>query len=164
MKFLIKDYSEHVDDNYFYLAYDIYLVEYNILPFHLRRDNYAHQSLSFLCSDKGRAIWCPEPVGARIADGEIALESEAGAIELVEHAGANLREAFRAASARWFPPSGGEPDLLYFSAPQCNTWIELTYHQNERDILAYAQSMLDNGVPPGIFMIDDTWQLGYGTW
>ena len=130
----------------------------------LRVENYAHQSLSLLCSDRGRAIWCPEPVGAKIAGGEIALESDAGAIELAEHAGANLREAFRAASARWFPPSGGEPDLLYFSAPQCNTWIELTYHQNERDIIAYAQSMIDNGVPPGVFMIDDTWQLGYGTW
>ena len=130
----------------------------------LRVENYGHQSLSLLCSDRGRAIWCPEPVGARIAGGEIALESDAGGIVLEESAGRNLAEAFRFASARWFPPSGGEPDLLYFSAPQCNTWIELTYHQNERDILAYAQTMLDNGVPPGVFMIDDTWQLGYGTW
>ena len=134
------------------------------LSLDLRLDNYAHQSLSFLCSDKGRAIWCPEPVGVEISGGTIRLASDKGEIELVENAGANLREAFRAASARWFPPSGGEPDLLYFSAPQCNTWIELTYHQNERDILAYARSMLDNGVPPGVFMIDDTWQLGYGTW
>jgi len=130
----------------------------------LRRDNYAHQSLSLLCSDRGRAIWCPEPVGAKIAGGEIALEADAGRIELVERAGANLAEAFRFASRTWFPPTGGEPELLYFSAPQLNTWIELTYHQNERDILAYAQSMLDNGVPPGVFMIDDTWQHGYGTW
>ena len=138
--------------------------ERTALSLDLRLDNYAHQSLSFLCSDKGRAIWCPEPVGVEISGGTIRLASDKGEIELVENAGANLREAFRAASARWFPPSGGEPDLLYFSAPQCNTWIELTYHQNERDILAYARSMLDNGVPPGVFMIDDTWQLGYGTW
>ena len=32
------------------------------------------------------------------------------------------------------------------------------------DILAYAQSMLDNGVPAGVLMIDDTWQAGYGDW
>ncbi|MBQ3809236.1 MAG: glycoside hydrolase [Kiritimatiellae bacterium] len=134
------------------------------LSLDLRRDNYAHQALSFLCSDKGRAIWCPEPVGVEIGGGMIRLECDKGEIELVEHAGSNLREAFRTASARWFPPAGGEPDLLYFSAPQCNTWIELTYNQNERDILAYARSMLDNGVPPGVFMIDDTWQFGYGTW
>ena len=46
----------------------------------LRKDNYGHQSLSFLCSDKGRAIWCAEPVGVKIAGGEIALESDKGEI------------------------------------------------------------------------------------
>ena len=54
--------------------------------------------------------------------------------------------------------------MLFFSAPQYNTWIELTYNQNENDILRYAQSMLDNGSPPGVLMIDDTWQAGYGDW
>ena len=130
----------------------------------LRVENYGHQSLSLLCSDRGRAIWCPEPVGAKIAGGEIALESDAGPIALVEDAGRNLAEAFRFASRTWFPPTGGEPELLYFSAPQLNTWIELTYHQNQKDILAYARSMLDHGVPPGVLMIDDTWQAGYGDW
>ena len=37
------------------------------LSFDLRLDNYAHQALSFLCSDKGRAIWCQEPVAVSIA-------------------------------------------------------------------------------------------------
>ena len=130
----------------------------------LRVENYAHQSLSLLCSDRGRAIWCPEPVGARIAGGEIALESDAGEISLVEDAGRTLAEAFRHASRTWFPPTGGELELLYFAAPQLNTWIELTYRQNEKDILAYARSMVGHGVPPGIFMIDDTWQHAYGEW
>ena len=130
----------------------------------LRRDNYGHQAQSFLCSSKGRAIWCPEPVSVKIAAGRIDLASDAGAIEVVEKAGANLPEAYRYGSRRWFPPTGEEPELLYFSAPQYNTWIELTYNQNEKDILAYAQSMLDNGLQPGVFMIDDTWQFGYGTW
>ncbi len=130
----------------------------------LRKDNYGHQSLSFLCSNKGRAIWCAEPVGVKIAGGEIALESDKGEIILKEDAGRNLAEAYCYASKTWFPPNGEEPELLYFAAPQYNTWIELTYHQNEKDILAYAKSMLDHGLPPGIFMIDDTWQHGYGEW
>ena len=130
----------------------------------LRKDNYGHQSLSFLCSDKGRAIWCPEPVGVKIAGGTIALESDKGEITLREDAGRNLAEAYRYASKSWFPPTGEEPELLYFSAPQYNTWIELTYNQNEKDILAYAKSMVDHGLPPGVFMIDDTWQHGYGEW
>ena len=130
----------------------------------LRISNYAHQSLSLLCSDKGRAIWCQEPVGVKISGGEIALEADGSEILLKEDAGRNLAEAFRYASRTWFPPTGEVPELLYFSAPQLNTWIELTYHQNEKDILAYAKSMVDHGLPPGIFMIDDTWQHGYGEW
>ena len=130
----------------------------------LRKDNYSHQSLSFLCSDKGRAIWCAEPVGVSISRGEIKLESDTSEIVIKEDAGRNLAEAYRYGSNTWFPPTGEEPELLYFSAPQYNTWIELTYHQNEKDILAYARTMLDQGLPAGVFMIDDTWQHGYGEW
>ena len=134
------------------------------LEIDLRKDNYAHQAESVLVSDRGRAIWCAEPVGVVFSNGVIRVSCDRGAIEVVEKAGTNLAEAFRFASSRWFPPAGEIPELLYFSAPQYNTWIELTYHQNERDILAYAQSMLDHGLPPGVFMIDDTWQRGYGCW
>ena len=130
----------------------------------LRLDNYSHQSLSFLCSDQGRTIWCKEPVGVTIKGGKITFESDKGEIEVKDDAGRNLAEAFRYGSKNYFPPTGENPELLYFAAPQYNTWIELTYHQNEKDILAYAQSMLDNGLPPGVFMIDDTWQHGYGEW
>ena len=130
----------------------------------LRLENYGHQSLSFLCSDRGRVAWSAEPVGVKIANGRISMESDSGEIVLVEKAGANLAEAYRYASETWFPPTGEEPELLYFSAPQYNTWIELTYHQNESDILAYAKSMVDHGLPPGVFMIDDTWQQAYGEW
>ena len=130
----------------------------------LRRNNYSHQSLSFMCSDRGRAIWCAEPVGVKISGGRIEIESGGAEIVVKEDAGRNLAEAYRYGSRTWFPPTGEEPELLYFSAPQYNTWIELTYHQNERNILAYAKSMVDNGLPPGVFMIDDTWQHGYGEW
>ena len=130
----------------------------------LRVSNYGHQSQSVLVSDKGRVLYCDAPVEATIVGGTIKFVSDRGKITLTENAGKTLAEAFRFASKTHFPPTGEEPELLYFSAPQYNTWIELTYHQNEKDILAYAQSMLDHGLPPGIFMIDDTWQLGYGTW
>jgi len=56
------------------------------------------------------------------------------------------------------------PDTLCFLAPQYTTWIELTDNQNERDILAYVQSRVESGLPPGVFMIDDTWQAGDGDW
>ena len=130
----------------------------------LRVSNYSHQSQSVLVSDKGRVLYCDAPVEATIGGGTIKFVSDRGKIALTENAGKTLAESFRFASKTYFPPTGEEPELLYFSAPQYNTWIELTYHQNEKDILVYAQSMLDHGLPAGIFMIDDTWQLGYGIW
>jgi len=130
----------------------------------LRRENSLHQTLSFLCSDKGRAVWCPRPFAVNIAGGVMRLESDDAEITLKENAGKTLAEAFRYASRTRFPPSGTSPDELFFSAPQYNTWSELIYNQNEKDILAYAKSMLDNGLPPGIFMIDENWQHGFGVW
>lgn len=52
---------------------------------------------------------------------------------------------------------------LLFTHPQYNTWIELMYDQNEKDILTYARAIIDNGFPPGVLMIDDNWQEDYGT-
>ena len=56
------------------------------------------------------------------------------------------------------------PDKLLFEQPQYNTWIELIYNQNQKDILAYAHAIIDNGFPPGVLMIDDNWQEAYGKW
>ena len=67
-----------------------------------------------------------------------------------------------AASAKYFPPSGDLPDPLFFSMPQYNTWIELMYNQNQEDILKYADHVLENDFPVGVFMVDDNWQKYYG--
>lgn len=133
------------------------------LTIDLHKDNFSNQSASFLVSDKGREIWCDTQARFVFRGGTIAISKAATPIELVQH-GKTLREAFLDGAHRHFPSDGKTPDLAFFRAPQYNTWIELTYHQNEKDILAYAQSMLDHGFPPGVFMIDDTWQAGYGDW
>ena len=133
------------------------------LTMDLCKDNNSNQSASLLLSDRGRFVWCDEQTVVTIRGGKITMTSKSEPIEL-DASAKTLREAYLKAMARHFPPSGKTPDLLFFSAPQYNTWIELTYHQNEKDILAYAKSMLDNGLPPGVLMIDDTWQYAYGTW
>ena len=133
------------------------------LTIDLRKDGGANQYASMLLSDKGRVIWCDEQTKISISGGRIGMSGSKAKVRLLE-TGGNLRDAFRKAAGTWFPSSGKTPDLLFFSAPQYNTWIELTYNQNGKDILAYAQSMLDNGLPPGVLMIDDTWQAGYGDW
>ena len=129
----------------------------------LRRDNYANQCASLLVSDRGRVIWSDGQSDIQFRDGSVSMaSSDPVFLETAEER--TLAGAYRHAMRRWFPPSGRSPDPLFFTAPQLNTWIELTYHQNQKDVLAYAKSMLAHGVPPGVIMIDDTWQAGYGDW
>ncbi|MBR5829864.1 MAG: alpha-galactosidase, partial [Tidjanibacter sp.] len=54
------------------------------------------------------------------------------------------------------------PPEEFFSQPQYNTWIELTYNQNQHDVMAYAEGIVANGYPTGVLMIDDNWQKYYG--
>ena len=130
----------------------------------LRENGWYNQYASLLVSDRGRVVWCDRQCRFVIRDGAITVEPEGDAEVEVHATEGGLRDAFLYASARHFPPSGKTPHPKFFESPQYNTWIELTYNQNEKDILAYAQSMLDNGLPPGVLMIDDTWQTGYGEW
>ena len=133
------------------------------LTVNLKSRNYSNQCASLLLSDHGRVIWSEGQSVIAFKDGAITMDADAPvAVETASEP--TLSGAYRHAMRKWFPPSGKTPDLLFFTAPQLNTWIELTYHQNQKDILAYARSMLDHGVPPGVFMIDDTWQAGYGDW
>lgn len=145
-----------------YFGPEMPFTEKTELAIDLRVNGWANQYASLLLSSRGRVIWCDRQAGFVLSGGAISVTAD-GEI-LVRDAGGGLREAFRHASAAFFPPSGKCPDALFFAAPQYNTWIELTYAQNERDVLAYARSMLDHGLPPGVLMIDDTWQTAYGDW
>ena len=129
----------------------------------IRVGSSGHPCASFLVSDKGRYIWCDDPVGLTVTNGTMRICSDRGKIELKDGFG-DLRGAYLAAAKVHFPASGKAPDPLFFSVPQLNTWVELTYNQNQGDILAYAKAMQSNGVKPGVIMIDDTWQYAYGTW
>ena len=133
------------------------------LKIDLRRKNYSNQCASLLLSDRGRVVWSDGQSEIAFDGGRITVDADAPVV--VETAREkSLRGAYLHAMRRWFPPSGRSPDPLFFTAPQLNTWIELTYHQNQKDILGYAKSMLAHGIPPGVIMIDDTWQAGYGDW
>ena len=145
-----------------YFGPEMPFTEETELSIDIRVNGWANQYASLLLSNRGRVIWCDHQAGFVFSRGKIAVTSDVK-IELCETKG-DLRSAFRYASERFFPPSGSCPDILFFSAPQYNTWIELTYNQNERDVLAYARSMLDHGFPPGVLMVDDTWQTAYGDW
>ena len=129
----------------------------------LMADNYGNQIQPLLLSSRGDVVWCDEPITYAMSNNTLRVVAQSGN---VEHArgGATLREAFRLARDKHFPPSGKMPDEALFAHPQYNTWIELMYDQNQRDVLKYACAILANGFEPGVLMIDDNWQEDYGKW
>jgi len=125
--------------------------------------NYGNQVNPLLISNDGQTIWSEEPFEFEVKDDTIYAYSKTNNL-LYNKTGNTLKDAFLYAVKTYFPPSGKMPDELLFSAPQYNTWIELMYDQNQKDILKYAHSIIDNGFPPGVLMIDDNWQEDYGKW
>ncbi len=126
-------------------------------------DNVGNQAQPLLLSNKGRYIWSEEPIKFSFDKGKLAVSVREGHI-ISGKEGENLKSAYDYVVAKFFPPNQKVPADIMFTQPQYNTWIELTYDQNEEDILKYAQSIIDNGYPPGVLMIDDNWQEDYGVW
>lgn len=120
-----------------------------------------NQAQPLLLSNKGRVIWSETPFGFSVNNNQISLSGNE--MFSISDRSKNLPEAYAYASKNYFPPNGKMPDALLFQQPQYNTWIELTYDQNQKDILTYANAIIGNGFPPGVLMIDDNWQEAYGT-
>ena len=129
----------------------------------LHANLYGNQAQPLLLSNKGNVVWSADPFSITNDSNRITLVKASGEF-ISAKAGNSLREAYRYASSRFFPPSGKAPDSSLFSSPQYNTWIELLYDQNQADVLKYARAIIENGFPPGVIMIDDNWQQDYGTW
>lgn len=132
-----------------------------VAEFDLASQNGNNQVSPLFVSNKGRYIWSDFPFKFSINDNKITVKSEYEDV-LLQSGGKTLRDAYMTACRKYFPPSGDLPDPLFFAKPQYNTWIELMYDQNQQDILNYAKGIVDNGLPPGVLMIDDNWQKYYG--
>ncbi len=130
--------------------------------YNFARQNLGNQAMPFFVSNYGRYIYIDEPVKWRY-DGRI-FHFDAPTVSVTAlKVGKNLREAFVLAVNKHIKPSGEMPPAPFFEAPQFNTWIEMTYNQNQADIEAYAKAIIDNGFKPGVLMIDDNWQRHYGS-
>ncbi|HHE40387.1 MAG TPA: glycoside hydrolase, partial [Candidatus Cloacimonetes bacterium] len=123
---------------------------------------FGNQVQPLILSDNGDVVWSEEPLRIENSDTELIVGSR-DKIKVTK-GGDNLKDGFLYASENYFPPSGKMPDELLFTSPQYNTWIELMYDQNQKDILKYANSIKDNDYPAGVLMIDDNWQEDYGKW
>ena len=122
-----------------------------------------NQVQPLLLSTSGRYLWSEEPFALAVRDGTLRVRSARATVQ-AGRSGTTLREAALHAGRTFFPPSGKIPDPMLFTRPQFNTWIELVYDQNQRDVLAYAHAIVANGFPPAVLMIDEGWAEAYGVW
>lgn len=129
--------------------------------FDLSAVNLNNQGVPLMLSSEGRYIWSDKPFSFKLENGLLTISSDYEKVIPIV-AGRTLKEAYLAAATKHFSPSGVLPDSLLFSMPQYNTWIELMYNQNQKDILAYADNVIQHNFPVGVFMVDDNWQRYYG--
>lgn len=122
-----------------------------------------NQAAPFLVSDLGRYIWCDAGFDISIEGGMITLYCAKGEPKLYDGY-ETLRGAYLAAAKKHFPASGKRPPDAFFKKPQFNTWIEMTYYQNQAQIEEYADLLVKSGYDAGIFMIDCGWAPYYGKW
>lgn len=126
-------------------------------------DNSGNQTNPVYLSNKGRVIWIDGEYEIQFNNGTIEINSFNGNVTL-SSGGDNLRDAFLYASKNYFKPNKKKLPNIFFEKPQYNTWIELIFNQNQKDVLNYANAIINNQMPSGLLMIDDGWSDYYGKW
>ncbi|GGH36827.1 glycoside hydrolase family 31 protein [Paenibacillus segetis] len=122
-----------------------------------------NQAMPFMVSTKGRYIWCEDGFQLHFKKGTLSIDyHKSEPIISAQHA--TLQEAYIDARAKHFPFKGDSIGMNLFTAPQYNTWIELTFYQNQKDVMKYAADITGHGLPSGVLMIDDGWSDYYGKW
>lgn len=120
-----------------------------------------NQTMPMFLSSKGRCIWSENPFKVKIHNGVFEIDGKDVSIESF---GNTLKDAYKGAQRKYFPVSGNKLPKEFFCVPQYNTWMQMTYHPTQEDVMKYAQKIIDNGFTPGILMIDEGWQIDYGNW
>ena len=120
-----------------------------------------NQTMPLYLSTKGRYFYSETPFAVTIENGEIVFE---GGDVREYKAGNCLRDAYLAAMRAHFPFDARRLPEEFFRTAQYNTWMEYTYDPTEEKVLAYAESVIQNGFEPGILIIDEGWHGRYGNW
>ena len=119
-----------------------------------------NQAMPLLLSSKGRILWNKNGFEAEFDCGVIRVTEDV----ILENAGENLKSAYKYANEKIFPFEDKIPAIELFEKVVYNSWIELTFFQNQKDILEYAEKIIKSGMPNGVLMIDDGWSEYYGDW
>jgi|GEM_PF-4234688 len=135
----------------------------NNYKFNYYGENKSNQTQPVIFISKGQYAWSETPVSFEIHENETLIDDTLQSVKIGK-SGSTLKEVQNFVSKMYFPASEKLPDTLLFSRPQYNTWIELSYNQNQNDVLKYTRSIINNGFPARVIMIDDTWQEDHGLW
>ncbi len=119
-----------------------------------------NQAMPLWLSTKGRVIWRDTGFRTEFAAGVITVPDDCS----LSDTKGGLREAYLYAASHYFPFRGRMPARELFEKIIYNTWIELTFYQNETDVMEYAHKLIASGMPSGVLMIDDGWSEYYGDW
>lgn len=129
-----------------------------IIDFEVNRT--PNQAMPLLLSTKGRIIWRETGYKVEFDNGVMIIPDDC----VLEEGGNNLKDAYLYAMKKYFPFKENTPAKELFEKVIYNTWIELTFFQNEVDILEYANKIISSGMSEGVLMIDDGWSESYGDW
>ena len=119
-----------------------------------------NQAMPLLLSTKGRVLWRETGYKVEFDNGKMIVPDDC----ILEKNGDTLKEAYLYAMKKYFPFKNKIPARELFEKVVYNSWIELTFYQNEEDILKYAKNIIASGMPQGVLMIDDGWSEYYGDW
>ncbi len=111
-------------------------------------------------SNLGRYLWLEE--GGTISFEKGVITVTAPQIHFDGTLG-TLKTAFENARDKHFAPQGDVLPKQVFN-PQCCSWIELFYDQEQQSILQYATEFAQVCKNRGIIIIDEGWQMDYGEW
>ena len=121
--------------------------------------SYCNPTAPLFVSSRGRYVWSEEPFAYAFTNGVMYVRPvKGGKVQVLTAKEKTLRGAFCAAAKAFFPASGKMPEELFFTKPQFNTWVEsLMVGNGEKMISDYVDAIVANGIPCGVFMIDDGW-------
>lgn len=120
-----------------------------------------NQTMPLFVSNKGRYVWSDNAFAFKFHNG--VLEIEGKDVEVV-CSGTTLKEAYLSAMNKHFKFDGRELPKEYFMTAQYCTWMEHIYFPSQEKVLKYAHDIIDNGLEPGILIIDEGWHGRYGDW
>ncbi len=119
-----------------------------------------NQMVPLLLSSKGRLIYKKDGFIAELTGEGIITDRD---VELVE-AGSDLRSAWIYARDTYLHVPEETPCTDFIEKHTYNTWMHAPFDVTQEAVLDYAHKILEQGLEPGVLMIDDKWSVAYGDW